>query len=73
MCLSAPTLSHSDIVRFAGRVANTCFVSLNTHDDLTGVYFQGTTALAGSRVVSSTRLPESSVDKVNWLGVLGPS
>ncbi|KAE8410743.1 hypothetical protein BDV36DRAFT_112182 [Aspergillus pseudocaelatus] len=72
MCLSAPTLSHSDIVRFVGRAASTRFVYLNTNDDSTGVYSR-TTALAGSRVVSSTRLPESSVDKVNWLGVLGPS
>ena len=73
MCLSAPTLSHSDIVRFAGRAANARFVSLITNEDSTGVYSLGTTALAGSRVVSSTRLPEPSVDKVNWLGVLGPS
>lgn len=71
MCLSAPSLSSSAFIRFAGSLANSR--SLNQTFGLAPRGSLEKYALSNVQVLSAPLLFDFSVAEVVWLGVPGPS
>ncbi|RHZ74403.1 hypothetical protein CDV55_100405 [Aspergillus turcosus] len=73
MCLSAPSLSSSAFIRFAGSLANSSSLTLNPTFGLAPRGSLEKYALSNVQVLSAPLLFDFSVAEVVWLGVPGPS